>query len=78
MNQVMINAVELETLMQEIKDLRADNLRLKRLLDEERRRVKLLTDEVAWAENGYTREKPLDSSYPDGSGYWKDTKKDIA
>jgi hypothetical protein len=55
MNQVMINAVELETLMQEIKDLRADNLRLKRLLDEERRRVKLLTDEVAWAENGYTK-----------------------
>jgi hypothetical protein len=78
MNQVMINAVELETLMQEIKDLRADNLRLKRLLDEERRRVKLLTDEVAWAENGYTREKPLDSSYPDGSGYWKDTKKEVS
>jgi hypothetical protein len=64
--------------MQEIKDLRADNLRLKRLLDEERRRVKLLTDEVAWAENGYTREKPLDSSYPDGSGYWKDTKKEVS
>jgi hypothetical protein len=78
MNQVMINAVELDTLMQEIKDLRADNLRLKRLLDEERRRVKLLTDEVAWAENGYTREKPLDSSYPDGSGYWKDTKKEVS
>jgi hypothetical protein len=74
----MINAVELDTLMQEIKDLRADNLRLKRLLDEERRRVKLLTDEVAWAENGYTREKPLDSSYPDGSGYWKDTKKEVS
>ncbi len=78
MNQVMINAVELDTLMQEIKDLRADSLRLKRLLDEERRRVKLLTDEVAWAENGYTREKPLDSSYPDGSGYWKDTKKEVS
>jgi hypothetical protein len=78
MNQVMINAVELDTLMQEIKDLRADNLRLKRLLDEERRRVKLLTDEVAWAENGYTRDKPLDSSYPDGSGYWKDTKKEVS
>lgn len=78
MNQVMINAVELDTLMQEVKDLRADNLRLKRLLDEERRRVKLLTDEVAWAENGYTREKPLDSSYPDGSGYWKDTKKEVS
>jgi hypothetical protein len=78
MNQVMINAVDLDMLMQEIKDLKAENLRLKRLLDEERRRVKLLTDEVAWAENGYTREKPLDSSYPDGSGYWKDTKKEVS
>jgi hypothetical protein len=76
MNQVLINAVELDMMMKEIKDLNAEVLRLKRLLSEERHRVKLLTDEVAWAENGYTRERPLDSSYPDGSGYWKDTKKD--
>jgi hypothetical protein len=55
MNQVLINAVELDMMMQEIKDLKAEVLRLKRLLDEERHRVKLLTDEVAWAENGYTR-----------------------
>ena len=55
MNQIMINAVELEAMVQEIKDLKAENLRLKRLLDEERQRVKLLTDEVAWAENGYTK-----------------------
>jgi hypothetical protein len=71
MNQIMINAVELNTMVQEIKDLKAENLRLKRLLSEERQRVELLTSEVAWAENGYTREKPLDSSYPDGTGYWK-------
>jgi len=55
MNQVLINAVELDMLMQEIKDQKAENLRLRRLLDEERHRVKLLTDEVAWAENGYTK-----------------------
>ena len=55
MNQVMINAVELNTMVQEIKDLKAENLRLKRLLDEERKRVELLTSEVAWAENGYTK-----------------------
>jgi hypothetical protein len=78
MNQVLINAVELDMMMQEIKDLKAENLKLKKLLDDERKRVKLLTDEVAWAENGYTKGKPLDSSYPDGDGYWKDTKKDIA
>lgn len=55
MNQVLINAVELDMMMQETKDLKAEVLRLKRLLDEERHRVKLLTDEVAWAENGYTK-----------------------
>lgn len=55
MNQVMINAVELDTLMSEIKDLKAEVLRLKRLLSEEQRRVQLLTDEVAWVENGYKK-----------------------
>lgn len=55
MNQVMINAVELDMMMKETQDLKAEILRLKRLLDEERQRVKLLTDEVAWAENGYTK-----------------------
>ena len=55
MNQVMINAVELDMLMKENQDMKAEVLRLKRLLDEERHRVKLLTDEVAWAENGYTK-----------------------
>jgi DNA gyrase/topoisomerase IV subunit A len=55
MNQVMINAVELDMMMKESQDLKAEILRLKRLLNEERQRVKLLTDEVAWAENGYTK-----------------------
>jgi hypothetical protein len=51
----MINAVELDMLMQEIKDLKAEVLRLKRLLSEERNQVELLKGEVAWAENGYTK-----------------------
>ena len=55
MNQVMINAVELDMMMKENQTMKAEVLRLKRLLDEERHRVKLLTDEVAWAENGYTK-----------------------
>ena len=55
MNQVMINSVELDMLIQEIKDLRAENLKLKRLLSEERNQVELLKGEVAWAENGYTK-----------------------
>jgi hypothetical protein len=37
MNQVMINAVELDMLMQEIKDLKADNFKLKMLLANERK-----------------------------------------
>jgi len=55
MNQVMINSVELDILIQEIKDLRAENLKLKRLLSEERNQVELLKGEVAWVENGYTK-----------------------
>lgn len=55
MNQVMVNAVEIDMLMKENQTMKAEVLRLKRLLDEERHRVKLLTDEVAWAENGYTK-----------------------
>ena len=55
MNQVMINAVELDMLMKENQTMKAEILKLKRLLDEERHHNKLLTDEVAWAENGYTK-----------------------
>jgi hypothetical protein len=55
MNQVMINAVELDMLMKEIKDLREDNLRLKGELMTANKRIGLLESEVAWAENGYTR-----------------------
>jgi len=42
-------------LMKEIKDLKADNFKLKKLLADERDRVELLKNEVAWAENGYTK-----------------------
>ena len=55
MNQVMINAVELDMMMKETQDLKAEVKRLEELLKAERARVKLLTDEVAWAENGYTK-----------------------
>jgi hypothetical protein len=55
MNQVMINAVELDMLMQEIKDLKEENFRLKKLLADEYKHVELLKSEVAWAENGYTK-----------------------
>jgi predicted nuclease with TOPRIM domain len=55
MNQVMINAVELQLLQDELKHLRKENLNLKEMLANERDFVKLLKAEVAWAERGYTR-----------------------
>jgi len=54
-NQVMINAVELQLLQDELKHLRKENLNLKEMLASERDFVKLLKAEVAWAERGYTR-----------------------
>lgn len=59
MNQVMINAVELQLLQDEIKHLRKENLQLKEMLASERDYVKLLKAEVAWAEQGYTRKGDL-------------------
>ena len=59
MNQVMINAVELQLLQDEIKHLRKENLQLKEMLACERDYVKLLKAEVAWAEQGYTRKGDL-------------------
>lgn len=55
MNQVMINAIELQLLQDELKHLRKENLNLKEMLANERDFVKLLKAEVAWAERGYTR-----------------------
>lgn len=55
MNQVMINAIELQLLQDELKHLRKENLQLKEMLASERDYVKLLKAEVAWAEQGYTR-----------------------
>ena len=55
MNQVMINAVELDMLMKEIKDLREENLRLKAELLSSNKRIQLLESEVGWAENGYNK-----------------------
>jgi predicted nuclease with TOPRIM domain len=51
----MINAVELDMLMKELKDLREENLRLKAELLSSNKRIKLLESEVGWAENGYNK-----------------------
>lgn len=55
MNQVMINAVELDMLMQENRDLKEKVAKLEELFKSANARIKLLEAEVAWVENGYNR-----------------------
>jgi DNA gyrase/topoisomerase IV subunit A len=52
MNQVMINSVDLEMLVQEIKDLKAKIAELNKLLADERGRNKVLAEEVNWLDQG--------------------------
>lgn len=55
MNQVMINAVELEVLMSEIKYLKAKVAELQRLLGEQKHQVVLLERELNEQEEVYRR-----------------------
>jgi DNA gyrase/topoisomerase IV subunit A len=52
MNQVMINAVDLEMLVQEIKDLKVKIAELNKLLADERGRNKVLAEEINWLDQG--------------------------
>jgi hypothetical protein len=51
-NQVMINTVDLEMLVQEIKDLKVKVAELNKLLADERGRNKVLAEEVNWLDQG--------------------------
>jgi DNA gyrase/topoisomerase IV subunit A len=52
MNQVMVNAVDLEMLVQEIKDLKVKVAELNKLLADERGRNKVIAEEVNWLDQG--------------------------
>ena len=52
MNQVMINSVDLEMLVQEIKDLKVKVAELNKLLADERGRSRALAEEVNWLDQG--------------------------
>ena len=52
MNQVLINSVDLEMLVQEIKDLKVKVAELNKLLADERGRNKVLMEEVNWLDQG--------------------------
>lgn len=55
MNQVMINAVELDLMMKEIDDLKTENDLLKKQLADAQDRIRVLKEEVGFAERGYTK-----------------------
>lgn len=52
MNQVLINSVDLEMMVQEIKELKVKVAELNKLLADERGRNKVLIEEVNWLDQG--------------------------
>jgi hypothetical protein len=55
MNQVMINAVELDSLLKEVEYLKHENQKLKEQLRDTQDRIRVLKEEVGFAERGYTK-----------------------
>ena len=55
MNQVMINAVELDLMMKEIEDLKHENQKLEEQLKDAQDKIRVLKEEVGFAERGYTK-----------------------
>jgi lactam utilization protein B len=55
MNQIMVNAVELDLLMKQIDDLKVENTLLKKQLADAHDRIRVLKEDVGFAERGYTR-----------------------
>ena len=55
MNQIMVNAVEFESLLKEVEYLKAENEKLKEQLKDSQGRIRVLKEEVGFAERGYTR-----------------------
>jgi uncharacterized membrane protein len=55
MNQVMVNAVELDSLLKEVEYLIHENQKLKEQLKDAQDRIRILKEEVGFAERGYTK-----------------------
>jgi uncharacterized membrane protein len=55
MNQIMVNAVELDSLLKEVEYLIHENQKLKEQLKDAQDRIRILKEEVGFAERGYTR-----------------------
>lgn len=55
MNQIMVNAVEFDALLKEAQDLKKENERLTNLLKDAQDRIRVLKEDVGFAERGYTK-----------------------
>ena len=55
MNQVMINAAELQAMEYELQELRDQKALLEKQLAEAKDLIKILKEEVQWALNGYIK-----------------------
>ena len=55
MNQIMINAAEWLALQDRLDTLKRENEQLKKNLTDANARIKILIEEVGFAERGYTR-----------------------
>ena len=55
MNQIMVNAVEFDALLKEVQTLKKENERLTNLLKDAQDRIRVLKEEVGFAERGYTK-----------------------
>ena len=55
MNQIMVNAVEFDLMLKEIKVLKKENERLANLLKDANDKIRVLKEEVGFAERGYTK-----------------------
>ena len=55
MNQIMVNAVEFDLMLKEIEVLKKENERLANLLKDANDKIRVLKEEVGFAERGYTK-----------------------
>jgi predicted RNase H-like nuclease (RuvC/YqgF family) len=57
MNQIMVNAVEFDALLKEVEYLKAENKKLEEQLKDAQGRIRVLKEEVGFAERGYTKKQ---------------------
>ena len=55
MNQIMVNAVEFESLLKEVEYLKHEKQKLEEQLKDAQGRIRVLKEEVGFAERGYTK-----------------------